>query len=295
MKLYKQTLGSRTFDLFNYLLMIFLCITMLYPLLNTFSISLSDPTLVGQGKISWYPRGFTLDGYAYLFKDNEIIRSYWNTIVYVVLGTTVQLLMTSLFAYPLAMSHFVLRKPLAVLVIITMIFNGGLIPSYMLIRNLGLFDTMAVIILPAALSAFNIIIFRTFFQDIPAELRESAFLDGANDITVLFRIYLPLSKPLMATFALFGAVSFWNMWFEAMIYLNDETMHPIQMMLRRMILQLEDYTDLAGLQRYVETTNVNPRNIKMAAVIVTILPIMFVYPLLQKHFVSGMMIGSVKG
>ncbi|MCU6707747.1 carbohydrate ABC transporter permease [Paenibacillus sp. J5C_2022] len=295
MKTYNEGVWSKTFDIVNYLFMIVLCVIMLYPLLNTFSVSISTPDLIAQGKISWYPQGFDIHGYKYIFQSNDILTAYKNTIVYLVIGTFLQLLLTSLFAYPLAVNEFILRKPLAIFVIITMVFNGGLIPTFLLMRDLQLFNTMWAIVLPVAMSAFNIIIFRTFFQDIPKELRESAYLDGANDIGILFRIYLPLSKPLMATFALFGAVMFWNMWFEPMIFFNDEKYQPIQLILRRMTIELNDYTDVGGLQRYIDTFNVNPKNIKMAAVIVTILPILFIYPLLQKHFVSGMMIGSVKG
>lgn len=268
---------------------------MLYPLLNTFSVSISDPTLVGQGKINWYPQGFNYHSYQYIFQDKNILNAYKNTIEFLVIGTFLQLLLTSLFAYPLSISEFVFRKPLAIYVIITMVFSGGLIPHFLLIRDLHLFNTIWAVVLPVALSAFNIIIFRTFFQDIPKELRESAYLDGANDFGILFRIYLPLSKPLLATFALFGAVMFWNMWFEPMIFLNDESSHPIQLLLRRMVIELKDDTTAGGLQRFLETYNVNPKNIRSASIIVTILPILFVYPLLQKHFVSGMMIGSVKG
>lgn len=295
MKAYNEGLFSRAFDIINYTIMILLCIIMLYPLLNTFAVSISSPELIAQGKITWYPQGFDYHGYQYIFQDNNILRAYGNTIFYLVIGTFLQLLLTSLFAYPLAINEFMFRKPLAIFVIITMVFNGGLIPVFLLMRDLHLFNTLWAIVLPGAMSAFNIIIFRTFFQDIPKELRESAYLDGANDIGILFRIYLPLSKPLMATFGLFGAVAFWNMWFEPMIYLNDEKFQPIQLLLRRMTIELNDYTDVGGLQRFIDTFNLNPKNIKMAAVIVTILPILFVYPLLQKHFVSGMMIGSVKG
>ncbi|WP_258234928.1 carbohydrate ABC transporter permease [Paenibacillus agaridevorans] len=293
--MYNEGLGSKAFDIFNYMIMILLCMIMLYPLLNTFAVSISDPTLVGQGKITWFPQGFDFHSYQYIFQDKNILNAYKNTIVFLVIGTSLQLLLTSLFAYPLSVSDFVFRKPLAVYVIITMVFSGGLIPQFLLIRDLQLFNSIWAVVLPVAMSAFNIIIFRTFFQEIPKELRESAYLDGANDFGILFRIYVPLSKPLLATFALFGAVMFWNMWFEPMIYLNKESSHPIQLLLRRMTIELKDYTDVGGLQRFIDTYNLNPKNIRMASIIVTILPILFIYPLLQKHFVSGMMIGSVKG
>lgn len=295
MKVYNEGLGSKAFDIINYTIMIVLCVVMLYPLLNTFAVSISDPTLVAQGKITWYPRGFDFNSYKFILQDKNILNAYMNTIEFLVIGTFLQLLLTSLFAYPLAINEFVFRKPLVFYVIITMVFSGGLIPHFLLIRDLHLFNTIWAIVLPVAMSAFNIIIFRTFFQDIPKELRESAYLDGANDLGILFRIYMPLSKPLLATFALFGAVMFWNMWFEPMIFLNDESSHPIQLLLRRMVIELKDDTSSGGLQRFLETYNLNTKNIRMASIIVTILPILFVYPLLQKHFVSGMMIGSVKG
>ncbi|QJD87103.1 carbohydrate ABC transporter permease [Cohnella herbarum] len=295
MKVYNEGLGSKAFDIVNYTIMVVLCIVMLYPLLNTFAVSISDSTLVSQGKITFYPRGFDFHSYQYIFQDKNILNAYKNTLVFLVIGTFLQLLLTSLFSYPLAISEFVFRKPLAIFVVIMMVFQGGLIPQFLLIRDLHMFNTIWAVVLPVAMTAFNIIIFRTFFQDVPKELRESAYLDGANDFGILFRIYVPLSKPLLATFALFGAVMFWNMWFEPMIFLNDESAHPIQLLLRRMTIELKDYTDVGGLQRFIDTYNLNPKNIRMASIIVTILPILFVYPVLQKHFVSGMMIGSVKG
>ncbi|WP_422660522.1 carbohydrate ABC transporter permease [Paenibacillus sp. EC2-1] len=295
MKAYNEGFGSKLFNVFNYSFMILLCIIMLYPLLNTLAISLSNPSEIIQGKVSWFPKGFNLEGYKYIFQEPRLMISFRNTVIYATVGTFVMLTLTSLMAYPLSMQEFVLKKFITIFLTITMFFGGGLIPTYLLIRKLQMIDTLWVMVIPGAISAFNVIIFRTFFQNLPKELRESAHMDGANDITILFRIYLPLSKALLATFALFGIVGAWNGWFEALIYLNDENKYPIQMLLRKMITETDTGAMNAQTFQLVAAMKLHGKNIKMATVMVTILPILFLYPFLQRHFVSGMMIGSIKG
>lgn len=295
MKHYNEGRGAVLFDGLNYTLMVLLCVAMLYPLLNTLSVSLSEPDMISQGKVGWFPRGFNLEGYKYIFAEPRLGLAYGNTIAYAVTGTFVMLLLTSLMAYPLAMQGFVLKTFITIFLAITLFFNGGMIPTYLNIRNLHLLDTFWVMVLPGAISAFNVIIFRTFFQSIPKDLRESSFMDGANDIRIMFNIYLPLSKPLLATFALFGVVGVWNSWFEALIYLNNDMKHPIQILLRKMISETDTSTLNAQTQLLMSQRVLHSKNIKMATVMVTILPILLLYPYLQKHFVSGMMIGSIKG
>lgn len=294
-KHYRQGFGSAIFDLFNYVFLIALCIVMLYPLVNTLAVSLSNPEMIVQGKVSWIPRGLNLEGYKYIFSEKKLITAFGNTVVYALLGTFIMLLLTSLMAYPLSVSDFVLRKFITIFLTITMFFGGGLIPTYLLIRKLHMIDTLWVMVIPGAVSAFNVILFRTFFKNIPKELGESAYMDGANDFRILFQIYLPLSKPLLATFALFGIVGAWNGWFDALIYLNNESKYPIQMILRKMIAETDNSSMNAQTFKLLSDMKIHGKNIKMATVIVSILPILFLYPFMQKHFTTGVMIGSIKG
>lgn len=295
MKQFDRGLNSRVFDTCNYVFMIALSIVMLYPLVNTLAVSLSTPEMIIKGEVAWFPRGFNLEGYSYVFSDKKIWTAFGNTIGYAVIGTVIMLLITSLTAYPLAIQGFILKTPITIFILITMFFGGGLIPTYLLIRNLDMLDTFWVMVIPGAISAFNVILFRTFFQSIPKELWESAYIDGANDFRILFQIYLPLSKALLATFGLFGIVSAWNGWFDALIYLNDESRYPIQMVLRKMIMETDSSSMNAETFQMMASMKVHSKNIKMATVMVTIIPILFIYPFLQKYFLTGIMLGSVKG
>lgn len=294
-KHYKQGLSSKIFDFTNYMFLIGLCMIMLYPLLNTFAISLSNPEMIIQGKVNWIPRGFNLEGYKYILSESKLLTAFGNTVIYAGIGTFVMLLLTSMMAYPLTLPNFVLRKFTIIFLTITMFFGGGLIPTYLLIRKLHLLDTLWVMVIPGAISAFNVILFRTFFRSIPKELGESAYMDGANDFRILFQIYLPISKALLATFALFGIVGAWNGWFDALIYLNNEDRYPIQMILRQMVLEADSSTLNAQTFQLMTDMKIHSKNIKMAMVMVTIVPMLLLYPFLQKHFATGMMIGSIKG
>lgn len=292
---YKEGIGSRLFDVFNYLLMILLIIIMLYPFLNVLAVSMSDPQSIAMGKVSWFPRGFNIEGYQLILSSRQTWIAYWNTIVYAFIGTTISLICTSLMAYPLSINNFVAKKFITIYLAITMFFSGGLIPTYLLIRDLGMINTLWVMVIPGAISAWNVIVYRTFFKGISPELRESAYLDGANDITILFKIILPLSKALLATFALFSIVGHWNTWFAALIYLSDENRFPIQMILRRILFIAGPSETHEMAATMISARLVHPRNIQMAVIIVTVAPILCVYPFLQKHFVKGVMIGSIKG
>lgn len=288
-------ISSKIFDAINYTFLIGLCIIMLYPLVNTLAVSLSQPEMIIQGKVSWIPRGFNLEGYKYILSESKLLVAFGNTIVYAGIGTFIMLLLTSMMAYPLTIQNFVLRKFTIIFLTITMFFGGGLIPTYLLIRKLHMLDTLWVMVIPGAISAFNVILFRTFFRTIPKDLGESAYMDGANDFRILFQIYLPISKALLATFALFGIVGAWNGWFDALIYLNNEDRYPIQMILRKMILETDSSSMNAQTFKLMSDMKVHSKNIKMAAVMVTVIPMLLLYPFLQKHFATGMMIGSIKG
>lgn len=293
--LYKQGLGSRLFDTINYAAMFLLIVVMLYPLMNVISLSLSHADFIALGEVSWFPKGFNLKGYEIIFDKPLLYISYKNTVLYAAAGTFLTLLLTSLMAYPLTIAKFQMKRFITFFLAVTMFFSGGMIPTYLLMKNLHMLNTFWVMVIPGCISAYNVIIFRTFFQNIPSELRESAYMDGASDLTVLFRIYLPLSKALLATFALFTIVGHWNEWFSALIYLRDENKYPLQMFLRSVIFSQQGTGQGEKIANMIQTRQVNPKNIQMAAIVITMAPILCIYPFVQKYFVKGVMVGSIKG
>lgn len=292
----KQTIGSLTFDVLNHIFMVLLCVAMLYPIMNVVSLSLSSPSAIQRGIISFFPVGINFQGYKVILRDSMLPIAYVNTIMYAGLSTILMLFATSIAAYPLSINNFIFKKPVTIFFTITMFFGGGMVPYYLLIKNLHMIDSYAVMIIPGCLSAFNIIIFRTFFQGIHPELRESAVIDGANDIMVLFKVILPLSKPLLATFSIFSIVGVWNSWFNALLYLHDERKYPLMMVLKR-ILDSNNDELMSGKAAIMAATrgSVNPMNIQMAAVVIVMIPILCIYPFFQRYFVKGMLVGAIKG
>lgn len=281
------------FDFLIYLLLILLSISFLYPIANQFALSISDAGQLGWQRVSVVPVGFDTDSYRALLSNDAILRYYVNTVKYAAVGTIIMLGATALMAYPLTFRELRGRKLVMILLVITMFFSGGLVPYYLLVLALGLVDTIWALVLPNAIAAWNVIIFRTFFRTVPGALRESAHIDGAGHFLVLFRIVLPLSKPLLATFVLFSLVGYWNDYFWALIFLRDQDKQPIQLFLRR-ILVLVDLADLENTSALQVFDNFSSRTVKAAALIVTITPILCVYPFLQKYFTKGLFIGSLK-
>ena len=306
----RTSLGDKIFDVFNIFLMTILIVIVLYPVLNVIAVSFSDALNVGRGKLTVYPMisvdgksriGINTEAYTHILKDNTVWIGYRNSIFYSLAATITTLLLTSMFAYPLAIRGFALKKPLTIYLAVTMFFSGGLIPTFLLIRNIGWINNPLAIIIPGAVGAWNVFIFRTFFQNIPTELIESAKMDGANDFTVLFRIVLPLSTALLATFGLFGIVGMWNNWFSALIYLPDANLHPLQLILREYlyVVNSQQLQARAGMGGGASNPNLiqqlTPRSVQMAMVVVTMFPIMATYPFFQRYFVKGIMIGAIKG
>lgn len=299
----KRKLGSaitvsRVIDFFILVFLFFVCAIMIYPLLRIVALSLSEAKFITTGQVGVIPRGFNIEGYKIILSDKNVWIAYKNTILYTVAGTILSLAVTSLVAYPLSMPGFVFKKSLTIFLAITMFFNGGLIPTYITILKLGGINSFWVMVVPGCLSAYNAFVYRSFFQGIPTSLRESAYLDGANDLTIFLKIILPLSKALLATFGLFAAVGYWNSWFKAMLYLRDTSLHPVQMFLRKLLV-IESMDMLSSsegdlIERFAAGT-VTARNIQMAAVVVVMVPILCVYPFVQRYFVKGVMIGSIKG
>jgi putative aldouronate transport system permease protein len=281
------------FDIVNYAFFVAISLTFLFPLVMTLAISFSESLKLGNKPIGVWPIGFTLDSYKLLLSDGRILRYYLNTILYATTGTAVMLFSTSLMSYPLTFKDFQGKTLVTILLTITMFFGGGLIPYYLVVLKLGLINTLWALILPGAISAWNVFIFRTFFSSIPDSLRESAWMDGAGHFMVLFRIIVPLSLPLLATFTLFSVVGFWNDFFNALIFLRTQDKQPVQLFLRR-ILVLMDFKDVQNAVYLKMFVNLSSRTVKGAAVIITIIPILCVYPFLQKYFAKGIMVGAIK-
>ena len=280
-------------DVVIYGVLLLLMLVILFPMIYIISISFSDTGAVSRGEVLLFPVDFNIDAYKYVFQDARFARAYRNSIFYAAGSTVASVFFTGIMAYPLSVESFSGRKVLTVILMITMFFGGGMIPTYMVIRNLKLLDNPLVMMLPGAVSAYNVIIYRTFFQGIPAALREAAYIDGAGHFKIYRKVILPLSKPLLATMSLFAIVGSWNSYFDALIYLNDSNMQPLSLYLRQLIVNMDMSSQ--GMKDIMVQINVNPRTIRSATMIVAMLPIMCVYPFLQKYFASGMMIGSVKG
>ncbi len=296
----KKDMGSKVFDIFNYTLLILFSLSILYPFIYIFSISTSDGLSITKGEVVLFPKGFNLNAYKYIFTPT-LGRSYINTIFYSAVATIFTLFFCSLGAYPLAQSRFKGKAFFTVVFTVTMFFSGGMIPNFFLIQSLGLLDTFWAITLPGAFSFWNIIILRTNFKSIPDSLTESAVIDGANDWSILFRIILPLSKAILATITLWSVVGKWNDYFGPLLYLNSPEKEPLTIFLRRVLVSryVEDYSSFSqsaarGSIDYLRQQGLL-RAIRMATILVTIGPIIAVYPFIQKYFVKGILIGSIKG
>ncbi|HEY8499518.1 MAG TPA: carbohydrate ABC transporter permease [Clostridia bacterium] len=292
---YKPSLGSIVFDVVNHILLLLLVFITLYPMYYIAIVSISSGTYVSRGEVNFLPRGINFGAYEIVFKNPDIWRSYTNTIVYTSVGTLINIIMSSLCAYPLSRKDFYGRGFFTFVIAFTMFMSGGMIPSYLVVLKLGLIDSMWAIVLPPAINTFNMIIMRTFFQGIPVSLQESAYLDGANDLKILYKIILPLSMPIMATMTLFYSVQHWNSFFSALIYLNSKAKYPVQVLLRNIVIAGE-FADQGTSIGTVDTNfNVIAQNYKYAVIIISVLPILVVYPFLQKYFAKGVMIGAIKG
>lgn len=298
LKLDRVTVPERLFDIGNYILMSVIVVIMLYPFLNVLAISFNDSTDTVRGGIYAWPRDFTLDNYNVIMQYDTLITGFINSVLRTVIGTVLGLTACSMVAYTLSRQDFQARKFVSIAIVLSMFFSGGLIPTYMLIRDLGLINTFAVYIVPLLVSAWNIIIIRSFMDGLPNALQESAKIDGANDFTIYWKIILPICKPVLATIALFIAVMQWNMWFDTYLYNSaNESLTTLQYELMK-ILQNTSTSTGAGIDSVRGDSNlvnrVSPESVRMAITIVTIVPILLVYPFLQKYFVKGMTLGAVK-
>jgi len=288
------TKSDRMFNAVNNLILLAVFLLIAYPIYFVFIASVSDPIKVSSGLVTWRPVGFTLAGYEKILRFQRIWIGYRNTIFYAILGTVISLLLTVTLAYPLSRKDFKLRTPIMYMITFTMFFSGGMIPTFLVINQMGLLDTIWAVVLPSAITAQHVIIVRTFYQGLPAELTEAAAIDGATNFKAYWYIVLPLSKAVVAVIALYVASSLWNTYFGPMIYLRDTNKYPLQLFLRQILLQNNmegadiDASTIAEQGQVAEL-------IKYGVIIVASVPMMLLYPFIQKYFVKGVMIGSVKG
>lgn len=299
--LVKDTRADKIFLVFVYFFLAIALLIVLYPLIYIVSASISNPHLVNSGEMWLLPKGVTFEGYRTLLGNSSIWRGYLNTIYYTVLGTSINLLVTLPCAYALSRDDFYGRRAFTNFMLVTMFLSGGLIPSYLLIRSLGMLNTVWALVIPGAVSVYNVVVTRTFFQTtIPREMEEAAIVDGCSDFRLFMQIVLPLSTPIIAVMALFYGVGHWNSFFSALIYLSDKSMYPLQMILREiLILQDMSSNTVSNVTSEVASMLYSKQQlaevIKYGVMIVSSLPVIIVYPFLQKYFVKGMMVGSIKG
>lgn len=294
MVMVKRKVSDNIFDVLNIIFMIFLCAIMLYPFLYVISHSVMPDVQRALKPFSIIPKSIDWSGYEYIFSSGSmVLNGYKISLFRVVVGTCMSLCFECMMAYVLSKKYYPFRKLITVLIAFTMWFNAGLIPFYLTVSSLGLVNKLMSLIIPRLMSVWNILILRNFFAQIPDSLEESARIDGANDITVLIRVVLPLSTPVLATVALFHIVSYWNEWFQAMIFISDRKRQPVMMILRQILAQANQ----ASLNEQIKEQFDAPPTVlmQMATIVVVAFPIIVIYPMFQKYFVKGVLIGSIKG
>ncbi len=288
-----QSRGEKIFGILNMAALGLVALLCLYPFLYTLTISLSTASEASREGLHLFPREISFASYRMVLSNPNILTGYGNTILRTVLGTTLSLLGVCIAAYPLSRREMPRRSMITFMIVFTMLFNGGLVPTYLLIRNLGLINNIFSLIFPSMLAAFNIIIVKNFFQSLPESLVESARIDGAGDWRILFTIFIPLSKPALATVALWTSVFHWNSWFDAMLYITDDRKQVLQTFLQRIVIESNTQLMEVGIHD-TSVVDFTSETVKAATIIITILPIICVYPFLQKYFVKGIMLGGVK-
>lgn len=290
----RMSRGERAFQVFNYIFLALIGAAMLYPLLYVFSASVSDPQLVAAGKIILLPKGITANAYKMVLSDRQIWTAYGNTFIYAFGGTLLSLVFTVLGGYPLSKGRLHGRRFFNLMFAFTMWFNGGIIPLFLTVKDYGLLNSRWGILITFLIDTFNLILVRTYFESVPDTMEEAAKIDGANDWQILCRVYLPLAKPVLATVGLYYLVGKWNSYFWAMVLLRDESKIPLQVLLKKLIVNMTS----AGINQNnsnVESGGVVKETVIYTTIMVSVIPMMAVYPFLQKYFVKGIMIGAIKG
>jgi putative aldouronate transport system permease protein len=289
-----ETTGTRVFGAFNAVFLVLLCVVMLYPFITVLAQSFSSPGAINAGQVSFWPVGFNVDTYGAVMSNETFWRNYGNSVLYTVVGTLIAMVLTTTYAFVLSKPHLKGRKALIGIAVFTMFFNGGLVPNYVLISALGMKNTLWAIVLPGAISVFNLLVMKSFFESLPKELEEAAQIDGLGWYGIFTRITLPLSKAVIATMVLFYSVAYWNDWFAAFLYLDKSELFPVTLFLRNLIAGAST-TASEGAAAAGTTTALVSANIQAVTMILTVIPILCVYPFVQRYFVSGIMLGSVKG
>ena len=292
----KQSLGDRSFTVVNYFFLCFMALIVLYPLIYILSASFSDSDAVISGRVWLWPVEPNVEGYKAIFKNGMIGTGFLNSLLYTAAGTAINVALTVLAAYPLSRHDFVGRTPLLFVFLFTMMFTGGLIPTYLLVQDLGLMDTRWALLLPTAMSVWNMIITRTYFQTtLPREMLEAAHLDGCSDFKYLWKIVIPLAGPILAVITLFYAVGHWNQYFNALLYLKSRDLLPLQIVLREILVQNQlDLSMLTDVEEAAKREGLREL-LKYSLIVVSSAPMLLIYPFVQKFFVKGIMIGSIKG
>lgn len=290
---YKSSIPRKIFVVFNTCFIAFACVICLYPLINTLAVSLSSKAASESGVVTIFPVDFQLDAYSFLVEKPEFLRAFWVSVKRVVLAVAIQLTTTILTAYPMSKSvdRFPHKNKFMWMYVVTMLFGGGLIPTYLVVNATGIMNTMLAFILPGALPVYNMILLQNYFKSLPEELYDSARIDGAGEWLTLFRIFLPLSKPMLATITLYIMVGHWNSWFDGMLYMNRAEKYPLQTYLRSIVINL----DSAQITDLNQVMSISAQNNKSAQIIAAMIPILCVYPFIQKYFVKGTILGAVKG
>lgn len=294
--LMKDTKSDKIFYFCVKTILILFLFIVIYPLIYVISASFSSPESVTNGRMWLFPVDFTLQGYQTLFTYKAIGIGYMNSLYYMILGTIMSLVMTMLASYPLSRKDLFGKKPLQFIFLFTMLFSGGLIPGYLVVKDLNLLDTRWALLIPGMLSVYNVIVMRTYFQNsIPEEILESATIDGCNHYLVLIRMIIPLSGPILAVIGLFYAIGYWNAYFNALLFINNPNLYPLQLVLRDILIvskiDMSAFKDIAQIRQKEMISQL----LKYAAIVASTVPVLILYPFVQKYFVKGMMIGSVKG
>ncbi|MDF2924532.1 MAG: transporter permease subunit [Paenibacillaceae bacterium] len=290
----KSSAGERFFYTVNYIILTIAACTCLFPILNILALSLSDANSILSGSVSIWPKGFNLESYRTLLDGTQIVNAFFNSVTITLVGVALCLLFTILAAYPLSRKGFIGRRPFTLAIVFTMLFSGGLIPNYLVVNGLGLVNTYAALWFPALVSAFNMMIMKNYFENLPEEIEEAARMDGCGEVMMLIRIILPLSLPMLATIALFYGVNFWNAFLSVMIYINDTIKFNMTVLVQNMIRSQSMMQFMTNVQPE-DLQSIAPEGVKSSGIVVMIVPLMLVYPFLQKYFVKGAMVGAVKG
>lgn len=293
---YKPSIGSRIFDVLNVMFMILFSVLMLYPFVNLLALSLNEGTDAARGGIYYWPRVFTLENYSFLLQNEKIYTGLFMSVMRVIVGTIITVLATGLLSYVVTVRHFSGRKIMRVLFIVTIYFGGGLIPTYLLMVNLGLTNTFTIYWMPSMLSAYYMLLMSSYIQNLPDSLFESARIDGASELRIYAQIVIPTSLPVFASIAIFSSVGHWNSWFDVILYNSSGNFDTLQVYLRKLLLEVEALNQISEQQlAYSQFRNISPETLRASVTMMVTLPILFVYPFFQRYFVGGITLGAVKG